>query len=662
MKFKPGLLRGLFSAPPGDCRRKPAPGPRWRRRAAPPPLPVSGLALLRFFLLLCLVWAGAGARSEEASRPLVFGVNRVGGSEVLHDPPDYDEDLYRTIREAGGTCVRLVASPRDIERGRGQREWSHFDRDLSLAIRYGQEPIICIVNTPAWASPTGEGTHLYPYQAKLLGEFSSFCEDLAARTKGKARLFQLWNEPNGCGWHFEDGFNHADEYLPVLAACREGLQKSNPEAILSIGGLDDAEGHAPIFLGKLYDEMKKRPAGTRSPFDAVSDHPYSETIPAMRAKLDALRKILEANGDGAKPFWITEYGWHTGATSPEEQAKKLAAALEAFSSDSWKDLRAAVYLSIADFEMTEDGFGLTDANLRPRPAFYAFQGAPRFGACPAFRIESSFPSAGTLRIAWRTARPSRGIVRIEHFSDKGVSGEGASGPTEARESPEGAEHQVAFDGIAPDQALRFTIETIRQEGASKKSITSAPHEVRSPGAQVCGGGFEEGFFGGIGKGWRIEGRGFCTDATLLPEGTAAEGRHAQAVFAEGVHGHGNFDSTLSAVVAATPGKELRVSYSWAALERKTLTEVKARAGFDPTGGVDPTKIQWEAWGDPGPRWQKRTLIIQPENTVVEILFQCKLVGSLRKGSAAFLLDAVRVEGEGRAEDRAPGDGGGGAKR
>jgi hypothetical protein len=587
----------------------------------------------------------------------------VGGSEVLHDPPGYDEDLYKKIREAGGTCVRLVASPRDIERGRGRREWSHFDRDLDLAVRYGQEPILCIVNTPAWASPTDEATHLYPYRAKLLGEFSSFCEDLAARTKGKARLFQLWNEPNGCGWHFEDGFNHADEYLPVLAACREGLAKGNPEAVLSIGGLDDAEGHAPIFLGRLYDELKKRPAGARSFFDVVSDHPYSDTTSAMRAKLDALRKILEANGDGARPFWITEYGWHTGRTRPEEQASKVAAALEAFSSDSWKDLNAAVYLSIADFEMTEDGFGLTDANLRPRPAFHAFQGALRFGACPAFRIEPSFPSAGKLLIAWRTARPSRGTVRLDLLSSEPGSGEGSLRPAGARESPEGTEHQVAFDGIAPDQTLRFTIETVRQDDTRKRTITSAPHEVRSPGTQVFGGGFEEGFFGGIGKGWRIEGRGFCTDATLLPEGTAAEGRHAQAVFAEGANGHGNFESTLSTVVAATPGKDLSVSYSWAALERKTLSEIKARAGLDPTGGSDPSKVRWSVWQDVGPRWQKRALSIQPEDTIVGILFQCKLEGSLRKGSAAFLLDAVRVEGEGRADDRTPGAGGwGDAKR
>ena len=202
--------------------------------------------------------AAAAAPAAEADRPLVFGVNRVGGDGVLYDPPDYDEHLYRRIREAGGTCVRLLASPRDIEPERGRRNWKSFDRDLDLAIRYGQTPIVLIVNTPAWASPIGEATHLYPYRDDLRGEFADFCEDLARRTRGKVVLFQLWNEPNGCGWHFHDGFNHADEYYPVLVTCRAALAKGSPEAKLVLGGLDDAEGHAPIFLGRLLAEMKAR--------------------------------------------------------------------------------------------------------------------------------------------------------------------------------------------------------------------------------------------------------------------------------------------------------------------------------------------------------------------------------------------------------------------
>jgi hypothetical protein len=357
----------------------------------------------------------------------------------------------------------------------------------------------------------------------------------------------------------------------------------------------------------------------------------------MRAKLDALDEILRASGDGGKPFWITEYGWHTGSTAPEEQARKVAATLQAFTSNAWKYLDAAVYLCLADFEMTEDGFGLTDANLRPRPAFHAFQGAPRFGASPAFHIEPSFRSAGDLSVAWRTILPARGTVRLE-----AVPSEGPPPPSATKESPEGTTHRVVFEGLAPDRLYRFRIETIRRDGAAERAIATAPHEVRSPGTQAFNGGFEEGFFGGIGTGWRIEGRGFCTDAALLPGGSVAEGRHAQAVFADGAHGHGNFESTLSTVVAAAPGKALRVSYAWAALERRTLTEIKARVGLYPTAGTEEAKIAWNPWEDVGPRWKTGTAVVVPDGTAATIAIQCKLEGSLRRGSAAFLLDGVRI--------------------
>ncbi len=587
-------------------------------------------------LLLAVLAAGALAQGATAERPLVFGVNRVGGFEVLHNPPGYREDLYRTIRAAGGTCVRLIASPRDIEPVRGARDWNDFERDLALAIKYEQEPIVCIVNTPAWASPTGEATHLYPYRGGLLGEFASFCEDLAARTRGKVRLFQLWNEPNGCGWHFEDGFNHADEYLPVLAACRAGLAKGNPDARLALGGMDDAEGHAPIFITKLYEEAKRRALDVRTLFDAASDHPYSETSALMRAKLDALRAILDANGNAAAPFWITEYGWHTGGTAPEEQARRLAATLAAFASDPWKDLQAAVYLCIADFEMTEDGFGLTDANLRPRPAFHAFQGASRFGAYPPFRIEAAFLQADTLRVAWQTLAKTRGSVRLE-----ALGGAAGTAGIAVKDSPEGTTHATVFEKLVPERVYRYRIETVAAAGG--RSILSAPYEIRAPGPRVWNGGFEEGFTGGIGKGWRIEGRGFCTDAMLLPKGTAVDGSRAQAVFAEGVHGHRNFESTLSTIVAATPGRELRVSYAWAALEQKTLTEIKARAGLDPTGRADPSKVVWSDWQEVGAKWKTNTARLAPEGSLAAFVVQCKLEGELKKGSAAFLLDAVRVE-------------------
>ena len=72
----------------------------------------------------------------------------------------------------------------------------------------------------------------------------------------------------------------------MLTTCYKALKEGNPECTLSLGSLDDAEGHAPIFLRKTYEEMAKHNV-TGPVFDVVSDHPYSENPKIMRGKLDA---------------------------------------------------------------------------------------------------------------------------------------------------------------------------------------------------------------------------------------------------------------------------------------------------------------------------------------------------------------------------------------
>lgn len=581
---------------------------------------------------------GASAPAEDASRMLVFGVNRVGYPAPLYNPPGYDEALYQRIREAGGTCVRLTASPRDIEAERGKRDWTQFDRDVALALKYGQEPIICIVNTPAWASPDDQPTHLFPYRTELLPEFADFCTDLARRTKGKVKYFQLWNEQNGCGWYFFEGFNRADEYLPVLKVCYDALKKGNPDCILSMGSLDDAEGNAPIFIRKTYEEQRKQ--NVSGPlFDAISDHPYSDTPEIMRAKLDALRTLLKANGDGDKPFWLTEYGWHVGNTSPAEQASRLAAVLEAFVSPAWSDVQAAVYLCIADFEGQATGFGLVDTNLRPRPAFYAFQGASRFGAYPPCEIKADFSAADRLFITWRTLQPARGKV-VLHRPDY-------STPVTRMVSEPARRQRVEFDAILPNKVYRYSIETVSERDGHSKSIKSADYEIRSPGSQVFNGDFDDGFFAGIARGWNINGDGFCTDAALVPLTHLVYGKHAQVVYASGERGHATLDSTLSTVVAVKPGQQVKVDVSW--LARATVDSVKilSRLGIGPEGQSQPGApgVQWSSWQETPGFWDDASVSAKAANSVIRLFVQCRSEGSLEKATATFMLDNVRVEAQ-----------------
>ena len=585
--------------------------------------------------------AASVALAENGSdRPLVFGVNRVGDPWILFGPPDYDEHLYQRIREAGGTCVRLAASPRDIEPKRGQRDWSEFDRDLELAIQYEQEPIVCIVNTPGWASETGEPTHLYPYKTELLPEFADFCTELARRTKGKVTRFQLWNEQNGMSWHFHDGFNHADEYLPVLKVCHDALKKGNPNCVLSLGSLDDAEGNGPIFIRKTYEEIEKQ--GVKGPlFDVISTHPYSKSPDVMRSKIDKMKELLAAQGDGEKPFWITEYGWNTGDVKESEQAKRLAATLEAFIQPDWKDLEVAVYLSIADFEGRTNGYGLTDANLRPKPAYFAFQGAERFGAFPPYHIEVVPRPENKLDIRWQTLGATKGEAIVETLEGQKAT------PIQAGDRPhtDKSTDAVATVGdLQPGTMYRCRITTTTKTAQGDKSYHAAPFTFRYPDAQVHNGDFEQGFFAGIGHGWTITGENLCTDVSLMPLTRVPRGEHAQAVYSIGKKKHPPIDSTLSTLVLCEPDQPVRFTWEWAGRAGSPDAKVLARAGLGQSGTHDPDndEIQWREWEELRPFSKRGEIEGDTGSTLARLYIQCKSEGDISEGTAAFILDEVRV--------------------
>lgn len=578
-------------------------------------------------IVSCLIPAVAQRRAE---RPLVFGVNRVGGEFAVFDAPEYKDSLFERIRQAGGTLVRLAASPRDIERVQGQRDWTVLDDDIDRSLAYGQEILVCIVNTPAWASPTGEDTHQYAYKPELFPQFVDFCRDLAARTRGRVKYFQLWNEQNGCSWHFHDGWNHADEYIPFLAACRDGLKQGNPEAILFMGSLDDAAGHAPIFLNRSYDEIKYN-FGNRLLWDGLTTHPYSWSTEEMKKKLDALHTIQQQHDHGHLPIWITEYGWHTGETPLDAQGRLMAEFLAAFASPEWDGLGGAIYLSLADFDGGPNGFGLCDANLRPRPAFYEFQGAVRFGASPPYRIEWTVVRPDAVEYTWRTKLPARCAVDV-------TTPQG----NRTLVVPTGTEHRALIDGLVEGSTASVRIVTWSETG---KSYASALYTCRVPSGQVYNGDFERGFFGGIGEGWTFTGDGFCADARYAPEAEPDSGEHAQVIWARGERKM-KIDATLAAQVVRRAAGTLTLEARLSGLLRgATQTGIEARLGIAPQGSMDPqaTGIAWSAWEplDLSYRTLRTSATVQP--ALVAIFAQCRTVRPFDQGEPMIAIDNVRVE-------------------
>ena len=127
------------------------------------------------------------------------------------------------------------------------------------------------------------------------------------------------------------GYDRTCWYAFADNNVRKQAQSSKPVYFKVLGGLlmngIIPNPWAPIkvenFLQKIYD------AGGKPYFDVVNIHPYvlatKEQGPAYEAKLvrDTVL-VMEKNGDGQKPLWITETGLGTGNGVTEQmQAEHL---------------------------------------------------------------------------------------------------------------------------------------------------------------------------------------------------------------------------------------------------------------------------------------------------------------------------------------------------
>jgi hypothetical protein len=595
---------------------------------------------------------------RETPQSLLFGINMVANPHILYRPKGYMEDVYTTLDRIGGTMVRLCASPRDDERVRGKRDLSELVEDVDTVLRHGMEPMMLICNTPTWALPVeqipgyeevrdwpekkrtewlGKFTHQYPYRTDLFPEFADYCRDVAKRLKGKVRLYQLWNEPNGCSWHFHDGYNHADEYVPFLAVAYEAIKEVDPDALLLLGSLDDKDGWGHIFLNMYYD-IRDKDYGGRSLCDGITVHPYDEDIEHKKWKLKRLRDIMVKNGDADLPVFITEYGWRTGDAGDDKKQKWLAETLEMYQDEDLDFLKGAIHLCLSDFE-GEPGFGLTDENLRPRESFNMFQGTPRFGASPPHSIDWRLKPhrGGFFEITYKTVLPTKCV--LQYWKQDEGSGPGKHWK-EGHDTSFATEHDSFIDELEPGATYAFRILSITEGG---KHYWTPEYSIRVPDNDVYNGDFNHGFFAGIAEGWRIEGNGLCTDAAVFPGCEMEPGEHAQVIFAVPERKIG-LQSTAYTWVRTEESKRYRVSLTAANLSHQSDAAIRARIGVDLIGRTDfgEDGPVWSSWKQLTGNWETLEMTVSSPVTLPTLFVQVELTEGGGAGRPAVAFDKVRI--------------------
>ncbi|HAT3731673.1 TPA: glycosyl hydrolase [Serratia marcescens] len=168
-----------------------------------------------------------------------------------------------------------------------------------------------------------------PLSPLAMDAFVNYAAWTARHFKGKAEIFEVWNEWSHRSGQAQDAANNisAEAYFQLVKKTSQAVKKENPAAIVIAGGfnpLDNTDKNWGITLVQL---------GILNYVDGISLHPYSyqnRTVadPKLNLKRIDLYQAELVKIIGKKiPFYITEVGYPAydgGANLSDAEVAKYA--------------------------------------------------------------------------------------------------------------------------------------------------------------------------------------------------------------------------------------------------------------------------------------------------------------------------------------------------
>jgi len=295
------------------------------------------------------------------------GVNPFGINAFLEQEVEEwkREQSLQMIADAGFHWIRQEFPWEDIEihgkgdfvdrrndlDGDGQIDavdaWAKYDHIVDLAGQYGLEVVARLSNPPAWTRADGDA-QCPKAPPDDLTDWCDYVYTVVSRYRGRVRYYQLWNEPN---IYDEWGEQPVDPegYTRLLCEGYRRAKEADPDAVIISGALAPTVSLHPgpgpgtglndlVFLQRMYD------AGAADCFDVLSVNDYMlwsgptdhrmQPLNINFARPVYIRDIMVANGDAAKPVWISEMNSNAvphdpdiqdwvryGQVTPEQQAR-----------------------------------------------------------------------------------------------------------------------------------------------------------------------------------------------------------------------------------------------------------------------------------------------------------------------------------------------------
>ncbi len=245
------------------------------------------------------------------------------------------------VREMGAPWIVEYFPWAYYEPSPGQFNWQHPDMVVKHARAQGLTVVARLGLVPKWARPK-DSSDLLLEQSQFKA-FGDYVFAFVQHFKGQIDYVIIWNEPN---LSLEWGMRAVDPegYTQLLKVGYERAKEANPEVRVLGGAL--APTLAPVgnewgmndlsYLERMYQ------AGAAPYFDILAAHsygwkfPYDDPPAADKVnfrRVELLRDVMAAHGDGAKQVFISEAGWNdhprwTKAVRPAERIQNTIGAYE----------------------------------------------------------------------------------------------------------------------------------------------------------------------------------------------------------------------------------------------------------------------------------------------------------------------------------------------
>lgn len=233
----------------------------------------------------------------------------------------YIRHTLEQVREMGASwIVDLFPWAYVQPRSRYGYDWTGADMVVRHAARQGLTVVARLDIVPEWARPRGSSDRYLDEQH--YEDYASYVAAFLTRYRPYGvRHVIIWNEPNLA---FEWGRRPPDPaaYAALLKAVYPRAKAAAPDAVVIAGALSpgpDLGGSAEVRMGDLRYIEELYAAGAAPYFDAWAVHNYGALLPPDTApdpeevnfrRIEVVRDLLAAHGDGRKRLMITEGGWN----------------------------------------------------------------------------------------------------------------------------------------------------------------------------------------------------------------------------------------------------------------------------------------------------------------------------------------------------------------